>query len=318
MKKDLVVALVAVLIVAAATWALAGVRPDLPNRPSEPFVAAAQGPSKKVVQPGDKVVMHVNGEPITESEFNSFAMSAPAESRGFYATKEGRRMLADELVKLKALEHEGRRLGIANDPAVAAQVSSVEAQIVAGRTLEKLVKERLEQRLEAEYAKEKGSARTLRHILVAYQGGAIPPKSGQPLPPDQAMAKANALAQRLRSGADFGQVAQQESDDQQTAERGGSLGAFEPDRLPPNIGAVVNTLQPRQISPPVRTEYGIHIFMVDSPTLEEIRPMLTERVQREVLEETVSRLQKAAKVELNREFFPDPPPAPAGAPKSSG
>ena len=322
MKKDAVVALVAVLIVAAAAWGLAAVRPDLPNRASQPFVAHAEGPVKKVIKPGDKVIMHVNGEPITESEFNSFAQSAPAESRGFYASKEGRRMLADELVKLKALEHEGRRLGIASDPAVQAQVQSVSSQIVAGKTLEKLVKENLDQRIAAEYAKERATAKSLKHILLAYQGGAIPPKSGQPPTAEQATQKAAALVRRLRSGADFGQVAMQESDDQQTASRGGTLGPFDPKQLPPNIGAAVNNLKPGQISDPVRTEYGIHVFMVDVPSLEDLRPMLTERVQREVLQETVDRLQKAAKVEMDKEFFPEPDtppvPPPARSPKSSG
>lgn len=317
MKKDAVVALVAVLIAAAASWGLASVRPDLPNVPSKPF-HAAETAGKKTLKPGDKVVMHINGEPITQSEFELLAQAAPAENRGFFTTPEGKRMLADEMVKVKVLEQEGRRLGVADDPEVRAQMNTISSQVLAGRTLEKLVKETLEQRLEAEYAKEKGTAKTLRHILVAYQGGAIPPKNGQAAPAEQATEKASALARRIRAGADFGEVAQQESDDQQTADRGGTLGPFQPQQLPPNIGAVVNKLQPRQVSDPVRTEYGIHLFMIDSPSMEELRPQLTQRVQQQVMEEVVARLQKGAKVEMDPAYFGQTGSGSRGATKSNG
>lgn len=320
MKKDAVVALIAVVVVVAASYVLASVRPDRPNTPSQPFTAEAKGGGKKI-GPNDKVVMHVNGEPVTEGEFESFIMSAPEQQRPFYASPQGKRALADELVKLKTLEQEGRRLGIDDDPEVRAQVSSVSSQIVAGRALEKLVREQMDARLQAEFAKEKATAKTLRHILVSYEGSAVPAKSGQAPPVEQAMQRAQALAARIRGGADFGQVAMQESDDQQTAPRGGVLGAARPEQLPPDIAAVVNKLQPGQVSDPLRTEFGVHIFKVESPSLEELRPMLEQRIQREVMEETVGRLQKGAKVELEPSYFgPEPTPVPGapGAPKSNG
>ena len=323
MKKDAVIALVAVVLVAVAAYALATLRPDRPNTPSKPFQPSSKTAGKKIA-PDDKVVMHVNGEPVTESEFNSFAMSAPEQQRSFYATKEGRRILADELVKLKTLEQEGRRLGIDDDPEVKSQVIALESQIVAGRTLEKLVKENVDQKIAAEFAKEKASAKTLRHILLAYEGSAVPAKSGKAPAAEQATKKATALVAQIRGGADFGDVARRESDDQQTAPRGGVLGAARPEQLPPNIAAVVNALKPGQISDPLKTEFGVHIFKVEEPSLEEMRPMLEQRIQREVLEETVSRLQKAATVKMEESFFgpaPQTPPAAipgATAPKSNG
>lgn len=321
MKKDAVVALAAVVIVLVAAFALAGVRPDRPNTPSEPFRPEGKRAAKKA-DPKDKVVMRVNGEPITESEFNSFMSSAPEQQRAFYGSDEGKRLLASELVKLKALEQEGRRLGIDDDPQLQAQVSSVESQIVAGRTLEKLVSDQVSQRVAAEYAKEKATAKTLRHILVAYEGSQVPPKNGPAPSVEQATQNAAALVQRIRAGADFAEVAQAMSDDLQTAPRGGILGAARPEQLPPEIAAVVTKLQPGQISDPVRTEFGIHIFKVEAPSMEEMRPMLEQRVQREVLEEVVGGLEKKAKVELEESFFgrqQQPPQQPApGAPKSNG
>ena len=321
MKKDAVIALFAVVLVVAASWVLATVRPDRPLTPSRPFEASA-GHAKKKVDPKDKVVMHINGEPITESEFEMFASSAPAETRAFYATAEGRRLLADELVKLKALEQEGRRLGVDDDPAVRGQLDSIAAQLVAGKTLERLVKENTDKRVEAEFAKEKGTTTTLRHILVAYQGSAVPPKGGQPLTPEQAMQKAAGMVSRIRGGASFEEVAKAESDDVQTAGTGGLLGTARPEQLPPNVASAVKTLRPGQVSDPVRTEFGVHIFRVDEPSLEVMRPMLAERIQRQVAAETVQRLQKEAKVELDETYFPKSlvpqEPGAAPRPKSNG
>ena len=318
MKKDALIALVAVILVLGAAYVLASVRPDRPPTPSQPFKPGSKAAAKKKADPSDKVVMHVNGEPVTESEFNSFLQQAPAEQRVFYGSEHGKRLLADELVKLKALEQEGRRLGIADSPDVRSQVTSLESQIVAGRTLEKLVREQVDKNIQAEFAKEKASAKTLRHILVAYEGGAVPPRAGKPLSPDQAKQKAAALVARIRGGQDFALVARQESDDQQTAPRGGTLGAARPEQLPPQIGSVVMNLKPGQISDPVQTEFGVHIFNVDEPKLEDMREMLTERMQRQAVEETVGRLQKGAKVDLDPKFFPpqrNPPPLP---PKTKG
>ncbi|HYR27324.1 MAG TPA: peptidylprolyl isomerase, partial [Thermoanaerobaculia bacterium] len=159
-----------------------------------------------------------------------------------------------------------------------------------------------------------------------YEGSAVPPKNaGKPPSVAQATQKAAGLVARIRGGADFAEVARTESDDQQTAPRGGVLGAARPEQLPPDIAAVVNSLTPGAVSDPVKTEFGIHIFKVEAPSLEDMRPVLEQRIQRQVLEETVTKLQKAAKVEMEESFFgPAPKPAPQpgaqpqGTPKSNG
>jgi peptidyl-prolyl cis-trans isomerase C len=316
-RKDLSFAAIALVVVAAVCYVVARVRPDLPPTPSHPYRAASKAAAKHI-DPNDKIVMHVNGEPVTESEFNAFAQNAPADQRAFYTSPAGRRALADELVKLKVLEQEGERLGIGDTPEVQNQVESVRGQIVAGKTLEKLVKDDIDVKIRTEYEREKAGAMTLRHILVAYQGGAVPPRSGSALPQPQALQKANAIFARLKGGADFADVAKKESDDTQTAERGGSLGATRPDMLPPDIASAVTKLKAGEFSAPVTTSFGIHIFKVETPSLDDLRPMLSQRVQQQAIMETVGRLQSKAKVELDPKFFPGPAGMPALPPGMGG
>ncbi len=310
-------AVIAVLLTAVACFALAEIRPDFPLTPSQPFTAAkgTVAPTKKT----GKIVMHVNGEPVTEAEFNAFAEDAPAEQRMFLVSSaEGRRVLANEIVKLKMLEMEGRRLGLANDPEVRTQMEKMQSQLFAGRALEALVKQKVEGRILAEYEKQKSNAIALKHIVFAYAGGQLPPRGGAALTAEQATQKAAQVAAQLRGGADFATLARTESDDQQSAQNGGSLGATTRQSLPPEIASAVGNLQPGQITDPVRTAYGVHIFRVDIPSLDELRPALTRQVQEEAVRETLNGLQQSAKVDLDPAFFQTPQRPPAGAAKPNG
>lgn len=307
MKKDIVIAAVAVVIVVAVAFGLAALRPNLSSTssPTGKDEAAAKALGS------DNVVMRVNGTPITEREFNLFLQNAPAEGRQFYGSPAGRRALADELVKLKVLEQEGTRLGVADDPETKIQIDMARAQITAARALEKLASQKTDDRIRAEYEKEKGSSVSLRHILFAYQGGAAPARGGQQPPPlEVAMQRASAVAAKLRGGADFAQTARAESDDEQSGANGGMIGPAKPDQLPPDIAAVVSKLKAGEMSDPVKTQFGVHIFKVEQPSLEDLRPMLTQRVRQQVAAEEVKRLQGAAKVDLDPKFFPPAPAAP--------
>lgn len=311
-KKDLAIAIAAILLIAAVAYGLSRRSQGLPLTPSSPFQSTDA--SGRKVNAGDKVVMRVNGQPVTESEFNALAMAAPEESRAFYATAAGRRAMADELTKLKALQQEGERMKIDSDPAVQAQIAAMRDQIIAGRALEKLIEKRAEPMIQKAYAEQKGKGMSLRHIAIAYEGGQIPPRDpNAKMSAAQAMAKAQDLARKIRDGQDFGATAAAVSDDMQSAQKGGLLGPVQPEMLPPDIAGAVSKLKVGQVSDPVKTQYAVHIFRTEEPTLEDLRPMLTQQVKQQAAQQEVERLQKAAKVDLDPKFFP---PAPFSAPPS--
>jgi peptidyl-prolyl cis-trans isomerase SurA len=89
-----------------------------------------------------------------------------------------------------------------------------------------------------------------RHILVR-------PEEGQ----DDAAAKAQieTLRARIEGGADFAELAREESDDKATAARGGDLGWFTQDQYGAEFGAQVAALQDGQVSQPFKTQAGWHI-----------------------------------------------------------
>lgn len=315
-KKEIAITIIVVLVVAAVAYGLSRKSRGLSVVPSSLSDAAS---TDKKAPGGDTVVMHINGEPITEKEFMSLAQAAPPESRSMYTTPAGRHALADELVKLKALEQEGERMKITDDPAVQTQLKMMRGQVIAGKTLEKLVEKRAEPMIQKAYAEQKGKSMALRHIAIAYAGGQIPPRDpNAKLTAEQAMAKADAIRKQLAAGIDFGATAAASSDDMQSAQNGGMLGPVQPEMLPPDIAAVVRKMKPGEISEPVKTQFAIHIFKTEEPTLEDLRPMLSQQVKQQAAKEELDRLQKAAKVELDPKFFPPAPPMPGGQPGAAG
>jgi peptidyl-prolyl cis-trans isomerase C len=323
-KRDISIALVAILIVFGVSFAVAKAVPQKPLSPSAPFVPEKGSGAAKKVAANDKVVMRVNGEPITESEFVSFMSAVPEEQRAMFASAEGKKLLAAEIVRMKALEQEGERLGVSDDPETRAKFELLRSQLNAQRALQKIVEQKAEPKIRAEYEKTKNEVKWLRHIVLAFEGSAIPPRDGKPRTEQAAMARANALVAKLRAGGSFADAATAESDDADSARNGGSLGPLAPGmQLPPEIEAAVSRLQPGQVSEPVRTQFGVHIFTIGTPSYEDMHDRLMQRVQQQVVQEEVQRLANQAKVEYESWYFPPQPALPrpqqkAPAPRTNG
>ena len=315
MKRDLIAAFIALILIAGVCYGLAAVRVDVPAKPTRKSLE-----SRPRDLTGENIVMHVNGEPVTEREFNAFLAQAPAQAQGFYASPQGRRLLADELVKLKSLEQEAARLGLENDPDTRTRLGMTRTNILAGLALRKLVPPLTDAKLRAEYEKERRNLESveLSHILVAYEGGQVPPRSGRPLPLAAAMERARGIAARLKGGADFAATAARESDDVNSARNGGSLGPVSGGALPPDLDAVAMSLQTGQVSDPVRSDFGIHIFKAGKRTAqpyEQIKDALAQRMERQEAEAAVTRVSQGAKVELDPKFFPQQPAVAPGQPQ---
>ncbi len=113
-----------------------------------------------------------------------------------------------------------------------------------------------ESELQAQYERmlaafESEEARQAAHILVAID------EDGDW---DAAKEKAQAIDAQLKAGADFAELARDNSDDLGSAEMGGDLGFIEKDVMVPEFEDVLYGLAEGEVSGPVETEFGYHLI----------------------------------------------------------
>jgi peptidyl-prolyl cis-trans isomerase SurA len=122
----------------------------------------------------------------------------------------------------------------------------------------------------------------------------------------EAQSKVKDLAARLQRGEDFGMLAQNYSEDPDSAPNGGDMG-FVPqsnlEKASPELRKLVDSLQPGTYSPPVRTQDGYRILKVITREPAGQRDLNDPRVQQNIRETLLNRkdqLLKSAYYEVSR------------------
>ena len=312
MKKDAVIAIVAIVVVAGVCFGLAATRPPFKATPSRPFSFA-----ESTVK-GSRIVLRINGEPVSQDEFEAAFRQLPEQMQRQFANEPGKTAFAEQIIRMKLLEQEAHRLGLENDPKVAGQLGAQRMDILAAAAAEKVVPQPSEEEVRKFYDANKQKLMTINvsHILIAYAGGIVPPRNGGAAPPENdAVNKALFIYDQLKHGADFAELARKYSDDETTAKRGGSLGPLSRGTLPQELEAQVFRIPTGQFSGPIPSQFGVHIFKVDARgirPLEQVRTPIVERVRQEDMAKRVEALRKNAKVVFDPKFFPDTAKPPAG------
>ena len=114
--------------------------------------------------------------------------------------------------------------------------------------------------------------------------------------------EAKAVAEDLKKGADFAELAKKKSKDPGASD-GGDLGFFTKDQMVPEFSAVAFTLEPGKISDPVKSQFGWHIIKVEekrnrkAPEFEQVKSQIETYVTRKAQAEYVAKLREAAKIE---------------------
>lgn len=124
-----------------------------------------------------------------------------------------------------------------------------------------------------------------RHILVASEDAA------------------KSLIEELKKGADFAQLATQNSTDPGSKDNGGDLGFFTRDRMVGEFATAAFSLQPGQFTQtPVRTQFGFHVIKVEEsrqvpvPPLAELDAQIRNFLSRRAQGEIIGRLRQAAQI----------------------
>ncbi|RRU73791.1 peptidylprolyl isomerase [Stutzerimonas xanthomarina] len=137
--------------------------------------------------------------------------------------------------------------------------------------------------------------RRAAHILI---------ETGGELSDDEAKAKIDEIATRVKNGDDFAAVAKEASQDPGSANEGGDLGFAGPGVYDPAFEDALYTLNEGEVSAPVKSEFGWHIIKLlgvqspEVPAFESLKPQLVRELKAQQVEqrfvETSKQLEDSA------------------------
>jgi len=249
----------------------------------------------------DKAAATVNGTAIKQSVVDSLMQQRAAQ--GAPDTPEIRKALLEEMISRAVVEQAALKEGIDKIPEVQMQLDMAKQNILLNAYVQNYVKNHpvTDDMIKAEYDKLKPQMGDkqyhARHILVADKK------------------EADAIIAQLKKGGNFEKLAQQKSKDS-SGKNGGDLGWNVPAAYVKPFGDALVALKKGEVTKaPVQSQFGWHIIKLEdvknAPTLDEMKPNLTQRMQQMEVQQAVSDLKAKAKIEYPAQAAV---PAPSAAP----
>jgi len=233
----------------------------------------------------DKIVAKVNGKPITEAEMK-LAEGELGNELANLPPEVKRRALAEYLIDnaLFAEAAEAEKLG--STPEFEEQMRYLRQRMLREQYFEKTLKGMVsEEEAKKIYKDRVATLKTedevaARHILVDSEE------------------KAKELRAKIVAGADFAEVAKENSTDPGSKDQGGLLGYFTKGQMVPEFDAAVFKLHEGEVSEPVKTNFGWHIIKLEDRRRKE--PPSFESVKDTIMNSLAVRKAQEKAVELRK------------------
>jgi len=235
-------------------------------------------------------VAKVNGKAITEADMK-FAESEVGGDLGNLPPEVKRRALAEYLIDnaLFAEAAEAQKLG--STPDFEEQMRYLRQRLLREQYFEKTLKGTVSEDDAKKIYNEKIASMptqdevAARHILVDSEE------------------KAKELRAKIMAGADFAEVAKENSTDAGSKEQGGMLGYFTQGQMVPEFDAVVFKMIAGQVSEPIKTNFGWHIIKLEDrrrkepPSFDTVKATIMNSLAVRKAQEKAAELREKASVD---------------------
>ncbi len=272
------------------------------------LLAAASVWAQQTPAASDPVVLTVGDQKITQSQFERIVTTLPEQAQTQAKTPEGRRQLADQLVELKVLAQQARAQKLDQTPDIQARLE-IDAEQVLASAVYHVLSTPDSAAMHAYYDAHKGEMEQIhaRHILIRFQGSAVPLRLGQKdLTEPEALQKSKDVRAKIVAGAKFAEVAQTESDDVGSGQNGGDLDTFGHGAMVPEFETAAFALKVGEVSQPVRSAFGYHLILVETHTTksyDEALPEILKSIGPAAADKAVEALKAKANAVYNDAYF---------------
>ena len=263
--------------------------------PTKPEAAKPEAAKPEATKPAAKAaaastIATVNG--VKVSKARSDMLMQQQQGRGMQDNDQTRAMVREELVNREVVAQEAQRAGFAKRPEVQAQLDLARQEIIVGAYIRDWVRKHpvTDAEVQQQYDKARAEAGEreyrARHILLENED------------------EAKAMIAELKKGGKFDELAQKNSKDPGSKERGGDLDWNVPQTFDKQFSdAMVKLEKGKYTETPVRTRFGFHVIQLDDvrpvkfPALAEVKPRIQQQLVQNKVEELIRGLRAKAKVE---------------------
>ena len=241
-----------------------------------------------------KVLASVNGETITEKDYEDYLRARQAQQPPIPDKEKEKKVVLDEMVNRVLLVHSAVDQKVDQELDVYFQIKRQRENVLARAMLRKYLKDNpisddeVQKRFEQEMQKADKNEYRARHILVRSEE------------------EAKEIIAQLKKGASFNALAQKKSIDVRSGKQGGDLGWFSQDVIVPEFFNAVTTMKKGEISQePVKSDFGFHVIKAEGsrprkmPTFDQAKGNIRQLVQQERVDALVKSLKDKGKVKIN-------------------
>lgn len=252
-------------------------------------LAGAGAPLAAVAE--DKVVATIDGKPITEGDL-AVAESEIGSDMGTMPAPQKRTSLLEFLIDNQLFAEAAENEKLAQGPDFETRLNYLRRRALRELYFDKVIKASVsdadarkvyDEQVKLLKPEEEVSA---RHILVDTQE------------------EAKALKDKIDKGADFAQLAKENSKDPGSKDDGGNLGYFGHGQMVPQFEEVVFKLKKGEVSDPVKTQFGWHLVKLEDrrvkqpPAFDIVKDRIIQSMLLKKAQQTAVALRSKAKIEV--------------------
>ncbi len=279
--------------------------------PGAPPLAPAAPPAPPI--PPETVVVTVDGKPYTAKQMDDILKLLPAQ--GLAVVKQNPEVGLTQLFMLYGLSDEGAKRKLDHVSPYQESIDSRHRQYLANILVQDqnthITVNQPEQEAYYEAHKELYQSVKISAIYLGYTPNPKPGADGKmPRTEAETKAKADDLVKQLRAGGDFAKLAAENSDDKESAKKGGEYATIrKSDNYPPAIKEAIFKLKDDEISEPVKQVPGFYIFKVTAHITQpykEVQEALFQRVKQEKFDNWLKGMQKELSPTIEKpDYFAD-------------
>ncbi|BDC49605.1 hypothetical protein F183_A19210 [Bryobacterales bacterium F-183] len=272
---------------------------------------AAQQASAEV--PPDAIVVTVAGKGYTAKQITDMLGGLPPQALA--QVSQNPQPAMESLFLIRKLSDEAMAVKLEQQSPHKEAIEATTRQYLANAMVQehnnKVVVTPAEQEAFYEKNKDRYETASISVIYISYSNNPAPPsdpKAKKPLTETEAKAKAEKLSAELKAGADFAKLAQENSDDKESAAKGGAYATIKrSENFPAAIKEAVFKLNAGEISEPVRQANGFYILKRTAKNVQpyvEVRDQLFQQLKNEKFTTWMQELRKNNAVKIEKpEYF---------------